>query len=144
MIQIIKQISNHPVLLNPDGSGKKRAIRVKQIEYIDFDIFEARVKWEELFLDLEGNPIIDDTVSKRTITSHISNSNRVTEQGIVIDSDNFPKLEEETDEDYNIRIQTMKDNGFPEFDFYINAILNRSAILQAIDILDSLNRFNRK
>lgn len=138
MTQVIVQISNHPIL------DKTRAIRVKQIAYIDFDLSEAQVKWEELFLDENDNPIIDDTVATREIVSHISNVNKVDENGVVIDSENFPKLEDETDEDYQTRLQGLKDAGFPEFDFYIGAVLNTQAIGQAIQVLDNLNRFNRK
>lgn len=138
MTQIIQPIKDHPVL------DKPRAIRVKEIAYINFDIFEAKVTWEELYLDPDGNPIIDDTVANRTITSHISNSNIVTEQGIVIDSENFPQQEGESDEDYQTRLQALKDAGTPEFDFYIGAVLNTQAIGQAILLLDQLGRFNRK
>ena len=138
MTQLILPISNHPIL------GRKRSIRLKQIAYIDFDIAEAQVKWEELFTDENGDPIIDETISNRQIVSHISNANIVTDGGIVIDSDNFPKLETETNEDYEIRIQGMKDAGFPEFDFYVGSVINTPTIGQAIQILDSLNRFNRK
>jgi sporulation protein YlmC with PRC-barrel domain len=138
MTQLITPISNHPVL------NKTRAIRLKQISYIDFDIKEAQVIWEELFTDEKGDPIIDETVAKRSIVSHISNSNLVTMQGIVIDFENFPKLEEESDEDYQVRFDEIKSKGVPEFDFYIGAVLNVQAIGQAILILDSLNRFNRK
>jgi len=138
MTELITPISNHPVL------NKTRAIRLKQISYIDFDIKEAQVIWEELFTDEKGEPIIDETVAKRSIVSHISNNSLVTMQGIVIDSENFPKLEEESDEDYQLRLDDIKSKGVPEFDFYIGAVLNVSAIGQAILILDSLNRFNRK
>ena len=138
MTELITPISNHPVL------NKTRAIRLKQISYIDFDIKEAQVIWEELFTDEKGEPIIDETVAKRSIVSHISNNSLVTMQGIVIDSENFPKLEEESDEDYQVRLDEIKSKGVPEFDFYIGAVLNVQAIGQAILILDSLNRFNRK
>jgi hypothetical protein len=138
MTELITPISNHPVL------NKTRAIRLKQISYIDFDIKEAQVIWEELFTDEKGEPIIDETVAKRSIVSHISNNSLVTMQGIVIDSENFPKLEEESDEDYQVRLDEIKSKGVPEFDFYIGAVLNVPAIGQAILILDSLNRFNRK
>jgi sporulation protein YlmC with PRC-barrel domain len=138
MTELITPISNHPVL------NKTRAIRLKQISYIDFDIKEAQVIWEELFTDEKGEPIIDETVAKRSIVSHISNSNKVTMEGIVIDSENFPKLDEETDEEYQERFEGIKETGIPEFDFYIGAVLNVQAIGQAILILDSLNRFNRK
>lgn len=138
MTHIIQQISKHPVL------NKDRAIRVKQIEGIDFDIHWARVKWEEVYLDAEGNPIMDETVSNRLIVSDIDNTNTVTAEGIVIDSSNFPKLENETTEEYDLRIKEMKEKGYPEFDFYINAILNTNNIKQAIVLLDHLQRFNRK
>lgn len=138
MTQIIQTISNHPVL------NKDRAIRVKQIEGIDFDIHWARVKWEEVFLDAEGNPIMDETVANRLIVSDIDNTNKVTAEGIVIDFSNFPKLENETDEEYQARLEEMKSKGFPEFDFYIGAILNTDSIKQAIQVLDYLQRFNRK
>jgi hypothetical protein len=138
MTQLITQISNHPVL------NKTRAIRLKQISYIDFDIKEAQVIWEELFTDEKGEPIIDDTVAVRSIVSHISNGNVVTMEGIVIDSENFPKLESESDEEYQERFEGIKSTGIPEFDFYIGAVLNTEAIGMAIKILDQLKRFNRK
>lgn len=144
MTQIIQNISNHPVLLNSNGTGKPRAIRVKQIQGIDFDIYWARVIWEEVFLDSEGNPIMDETVANRVIVSDIDNTNTVTAEGIVIDSANFAKLENETDEEYKSRLDDMKSKGFPEFDFYIGAILNTDNIKQAIQVLDYLQRFNKK
>lgn len=138
MSHIIQQISKHPVL------NKDRAIRVKQIQGIDFDIHWARVIWEEVFLDSEGNPILDETVSNRVIVSDIDNTNTVTTEGIVIDSSNFPKLENETDEEYDLRIKEMKENGFKEFDFYIKLMLNADNIKGSISLLDHLQRFNRK
>ena len=138
MSEIIQNISKHPVL------NKDRAIRVKEISGINFDIHWARVIWEEVFLDSEGNPIMDETVANRVIVSDIDNTNKVTAEGIVIDSANFPKLENETDEEYQARLEEMKSKGFPEFDFYIGAILNTNNIKQAVQVLDYLGRFNRK
>ena len=138
MTQIIQNISKHPVL------NKDRAIRVKEISGINFDIHWARVIWEEVYLDGEGNPIMDETVSNRVIISDIDNTNTVNENGIVIDSANFPQGENETTEEYDLRIREMKEKGYPEFDFYIGAILNTENIKQAIVLLDHLQRFNRK
>ena len=138
MTNIIQTISNHPVL------NKDRAIRVKQIQGIDFDIHWARVIWEEVFLDSEGNPIMDETVANRVIVSDIDNTNKVTAEGIVIDSSNFPKLENETDEEYQARLEEMKSKGFKEFDFYIKLMLNADNIRGSISLLDFLQRFNRK
>ena len=136
MTQLIIPISDHPILKT------KRAIRLKEISVINFDIHFAKVLWEEIFLDDKGEPIMDETVKPRIIESVIYNANKVTAQGIVIDSENFPKLESETDEEYQERIESMP--SFPEFDFYIQAVLNTPAIGQAIQILDSLKRFNRR
>ena len=138
MTHIIQTISKHPVL------GKDRAIRVKEISGINFDIHWARVIWEEVFLDSEGNPILDETVANRVIVSDIDNTNTVTADGIVIDSANFPQGENETTEEYDLRIKEMKENGFKEFDFYIGSILNTQNIKKAIQVLDYLQRFNRK
>jgi len=138
MKDLIVKISDHPVLKTP------RSIRLKQISHIDFDLREAKVTWEEIPTDQDGQVIIDETVSTRTIVSHISNSNVVNEQGIVIDSETYPQLEDEEYEDYQLRLTELKSKGFPEFDFYISAVLNVPAIGQAIELLDSLKRFNRK
>jgi nicotinic acid phosphoribosyltransferase len=127
----MKKISNHPRL------DKPRAIRLKQIAYIDFDIKEALVTWEEVFLDEDDNPILDDTVSNRTIQSHISNANKVNEQGIVIDSDNFTELDSD-------QLAEAQEQGFPEFDFYVSQVLNMEAIEQAIEVLDQMKRFDRR
>ena len=143
-MEVIQKISDHPVLLNPDGSGKARAIRLVEINYINFDIKEARVVWQEVFLDEKDQPIKDETVAIRKIVSDISNTNKVTEQGIVIEEANFPKQEGEEDEAYQERLNSMKEKGIPEFDFYISAVVNTQAIGQAISLLDQLNRFNRK
>jgi hypothetical protein len=138
MKDLILRISDHPVLKTP------RSIRLKQISHICFDLREAKVTWEEIPTDQDGQVIIDETVSTRKIVSDISNSNVVNEQGVVIDSETYPKLEDEEYEDYQKRIEELKSKGFPEFDFYIGAVLNVPAIAQAIELLDSLKRFNRK
>jgi hypothetical protein len=97
--------------------------------------------WEEIFLDENDEPIVDPTVKPRQIESIIDNSNLVDSQGVIIDQTNYPKLEEETDEQYEERLRKIE--GYPEFDFYIEAVLNKQAIGQAISLLDHLKRFNR-
>jgi len=135
---ILQKISKHPI------TGANRAIRLKEITYINWDIEEANVIWEEVYLDKDDSPIFDDTITNRIIRSHISNHNKVTEQGIVIEPDTIPRQEKESDEDYQKRLDKMKEKGFPEFDFYISQVLNVEAIAGAIHVLDSLNRFNRR
>ena len=87
---------------------------------------------------------MDETVANRIIISDIDNTNTVTADGIVIDSANFPQGENETTEEYDLRIKEMKENGFKEFDFYISLILNTANIKKSILLLDNLQRFNRK
>ena len=128
---ILQKISKHPI------TGANRAIRLKVIQYIDFDLKEAQVIWEEVYLDKEDKPVFDETIQNRTIISHISNNNKVTEQGIVIEAENFPDLKAED-------IEEMKEKGFPEFDFYIEAVLNTKAIEQSIQMLNHMKRFNRR
>ena len=128
---ILQKISKHPI------TGANRAIRLKEITYINWDLKEANVIWEEVYLDKDDSPIFDDTITNRTIVSHISNYNKVTEQGIVIEAENFPDLKAED-------IEEMKEKGFPEFDFYIEAVLNTKAIEQSIQMLDHMKRFNRR
>jgi len=98
---------------------------------------EANVIWEEVYLDKEDKPVFDETIQNRTIVSYISNDNKVTEQGIVIEPEDFPDLKAE-------ELEEMKEKGFPEFDFYIGTILNTKAIEQSIQMLDHMKRFNRR
>jgi len=142
----VTKISPHPI------TGQSRGIRIKQITYVDFDIEEAKVTWEEVLLDENDEPIFHETVPMRQIVSHISNSNKVTEQGILIDrafiESTNPQEENETDEEYSKRIDEILtlalENGIPEFDFYVGAILNMDAIEQGILLLDNFKRFDRK
>jgi hypothetical protein len=128
---ILQKISKHPI------TGANRAIRLKEITYINWDLKEANVIWEEVYLDKKDKPIFDDTITNRTIVSHISNHNKVTEQGIVIEPENFPDLKAE-------ELEKIKEKAFPEFDFYIGAVLNTKAIEQSIKMLDHMKRFDRK
>jgi hypothetical protein len=128
---ILQKISKHPI------TGANRAIRLKEITYINWDLKEANVIWEEVYLDKKDKPIFDDTITNRTIVSHISNHNKVTEQGIVIEPENFPDLKAE-------ELEEIKEKAFPEFDFYISAVINTKAIEQSIQMLDHMKRFDRK
>jgi hypothetical protein len=135
---ILQKISPHPI------TGANRAIRLKAIQYIDWDLKEANVIWEEVYLDKKDKPIFDDTITNRTIVSHLSNHNLVTQAGFMIDEINFPKTEEESDEQYKERFESLKESGHPEFDFFINRVINQEAIEQSIGLLDHLKRFDRR
>jgi len=135
---ILQKISKHPI------TGANRAIRLKEITYINWDLKEANVIWEEVYLDKEDKPIFSETITNRIIVSHISNHNKVTEQGIVIESDTIPRLKKEGDDEFQNRLEIMKEKAFPEFDFYISAVINTKAIEQSIKMLDHMKRFDRK
>lgn len=155
-MQLIKKISNHPI------TGQRRAIKLKQIAYIDFDIKEARVYFEEMVLDDLDKPILSNLIPTRVITSILSNSNKVTNTGVTITKEYIesinpiivedltvaPQIMAETEEDYKVRIdlllETALSTGNPEFDFYVSQILSIVKIGQAVDLLDSMQRFDRE
>jgi len=137
-------ITDHPL------TGAKRGIRLKQLAYIDFDIYEARAIWEEIAFDKEGNPIISEIVPRRLITSNLSNTTIVNQYGTVIDETyikSITPIAEESEEEYQAKINEIliaeQAKGFPEFDFYVGSVLNMQAIGQSIAILDSFKRFDR-
>jgi len=167
MIQLIKKISPHPI------TGLNRGIKLKSIQYVDFELEEAKIIWEEVLLDENDAVIENSIVPTRDIVSVLSNRNKVTNEGITITLDYFksitprvtntvditttdidgvetvtPTEVEETESEYNTRVNeifnTAFDNGNPEFDFYVQNILNLPAIEGAIALLDYLKRFDRK
>ena len=145
-MDLIKKVSNHPI------TGQRRAIRLKQIAYIDFDVMEAKIFFEELVLDAFDKAIKSNLIPKRIITIHLSDNNKVNDQGITITREYIevsnPKNEDETDEDYTSRIDTLLEealqSGNPECSFYVTNILNLQKIEQAVQLLDSLKRFDRE
>jgi len=146
MVELIRKISNHPI------TGQRRGIKLKQIAYIDFEIMEARIYWQELVFDARDEPIKSNLIPKRIIETHLSNTNKVNDQGITITEEYIksvnPILEGETEEAYKERIEgllkTALETGNLEFDFYVGAILNLQKIGQAVNLLDSLKRFDRE
>jgi hypothetical protein len=155
-MELLKKISNHPI------TGQRRAIRLKQIAYIDFDIKEARIYWEEMVLDAGDKPIKSNLIPTRVITSILSNSNKVTNTGITITKEYIesinpiivedltvvPQIMAETEEEYSTRIQSLLElaleTGNLEFNFYVSQILSLTKIGQAVVLLDSMQRFDRE
>jgi len=145
MIQLIKKISTHPI------TGLNRGIKLKSIQYVDFELEEAKIIWEEVLLDETDTVIENSIVPTRDIVSVLSNRNKVTNEGITITLEYVKSITEridgETDEAYNERTteltNAMIESGNPEFDFYVTNILNLPAIEGAIVLLDTLKRFDR-
>jgi hypothetical protein len=145
-MELIRKVSKHPI------TGQRRAIRLKEIAYINFDIKECKIFFEEMVLDEADKPIKSNLVPTRTIAISLSDTNKVNNEGITITKEfiqaSNPILEAETEEEYNLRIDTLLEEslkkGNPEFSFYVTNILNLNKIAQAVQLLDSLKRFDRE
>lgn len=132
------KISDHPV------TGKPRGIQLQSVTYLDYDLGEARLVFEEMLLDEKDEPIISPIVVPRKMTRFISNSSKVTQDGIMITKENFPINEGESEEDYEKRIETMLEKGIPEFDFWMTIIDWEPLILQGIQMMDQFKSFDRE
>ena len=112
MTQIKTQIDPNPL------TGLNQEVMIAQIAYMDWDIKEAKVKFRIHQLDKDGNRINAPMTSYEVLET-LSNADILNEQGVAINEKNFPKLDEETDEQYQARLQEMKANGIGEFDFWV-------------------------
>lgn len=147
--KITIKISDHP------ETGVPRVIQFEGIQYLFYSMEEAELIWLEYPAKLndkgEWRPIRRDIITPRRIITPISNSNRVTEQGITITLDYIkvtnPINEGESQEDYQTRIQEIYplafQSGFPEFDFWIKIINWDKTIEQGAQMLEQLKRFDR-
>ncbi len=131
------KISNHHI------TGKPRGIQLRQVAYLDYDLDEAKLEFQEVPLDEKDQPINDPTVAVRNITRMISNQNKVTQDGIMITKETFPIQEGESEEDYEARFNTLLENSIPEFDFWMSLINWESLILQGITMMDNFKSFDR-
>lgn len=132
------KISNHPV------TGKPRGIQLQSVTYLDYDLDEARLIFEEVLLDENDKPIISHLVPVRKMQRMISNSFKVTQQGIMINEANFQIQKGESEEDYKARLDAMLQKGIPEFDFWMTMINWESLILQGIQMMDQFKSFDRE
>ena len=64
-----QKISNHPV------TGKARGIQLQSVTYLDYDLGEARLVFEEVLLDEKDEPIISNIVVPRKMTRFIFTNN---------------------------------------------------------------------
>lgn len=138
-----------------DGNQFVRKVVFEGMQYFEVSKKQAQIIWKVFLLDKEGNNIINpDVENGRIIRSPISNSNKVDQNGIMISKEIIsiqnPILENESVEDYQIRLETILSDelliGIPEFDFYMNALTQYPLpviLMQAIDQLDYLKRFDK-
>jgi hypothetical protein len=103
-------------------TGLNQEVVIAQIAYMDFDIAETKVKFRIYQLDKEGKRI-KAPMTTYEVWETLTNANILTPQGITINEKNFPKGEEESDEDYQKRIDTLRENGIGEFDFWVSPLV---------------------
>ena len=134
-------------------NGLDRTCSIGQIAYMDFDIEEAKIRFDVTI------PSLGITQSIWTV---ISNSNKVTEQGLMITRDyvkslypkdnkiltSNPPKEKETKEEYEARIdehyQSELEKGIPEFTFWWESskkVNLEEALKQGILLLDKFKTF---
>ena len=117
MNTIIKtQIDPNPL------TGLNQEVMIAQIAYMDWDIKEAKVKFRIHQLDKDGNRINAPMMSYE-VWETLTNTDILNDQGVAINDKNFPKLEDETDEQYQARLQELKANGIGEFDFWVSPLV---------------------
>jgi hypothetical protein len=126
--------------------GLDRVCSVGQIAYMDFNLREAKIRFDVLITELN--------ISK-TFWSVLSNKNRVTEKGMMITKETADatfvapeKLEKDQtlDQLKEDHYNEMFAKGIPEFDFWWQSAkyLNlEESLKQGILLLDSHNFFNQ-
>lgn len=126
-------------------NGLNRTCSIGQVAYIDFDIKEAKIRFDVTITDLNIT---------KSFWSHISNANRVTEHGVMITrsfTDSTFVEPEQLEEGQTIEqlkdqhYQSILESGIPEFDFWWESAKKvnlEEALKQGILLLDSFNFFN--
>lgn len=125
--------------------GLDRVCSIGQIAYLDFDIQEAKIRFDVTITDLN---------IKKSYWSHINNGNKVTAQGVMITkeyADSTFVEPEKLQEDQTIEqlkeqhYQDLMATGIPEFTFWwelSKQVKLEESLHQGIALLDSFNFFN--
>lgn len=140
---ITQQISPNPI------TGLNRVVQVAQVAYMDWEIKEAQIKFKIIHLkDDQEITALGFTSYK---TTHINNSNRVTEQGVMITKDyvaSISKLKKDSEtyeQDLEAEYQKELEKGIPEFDMWMSMSMQlnlEEALKQGITLLDSFKFFD--
>jgi len=138
-------IKDHPLM------GNKRAVEFEGVEYLSYALSEAQLVWHERFLDNDENLIDSKIIPVRRIVSHISNTNKVTPDGIMISTENVallnPMLDNESEEEYKDRIEELVTEqeltSIPEFDFWMEKVGWRPLVIEAATLLEYFGRFDK-
>ncbi|PRY90554.1 hypothetical protein [Mongoliibacter ruber] len=126
------------IQISGSRAGEKRIVIWEGINSMTNQGKFANIVWIVRHLDSEDNLIDDPDINQdRRVITPISDNNLVTQQGVLIVPENF-----ENDEDY----QSALESGIPEYTFWMTAIQSTplpAIIMQAAQILDSYNRFDK-
>lgn len=127
------------IQISDSRAGDKRVVIWEGINSMTNQGKFANIVWLVRHLDSEDNLIDDPDINQdRRVITPISDENKVTSEGILIIPENF-----ESEEDY----QEALEIGIPEYTFWMTAIQNTplpAIIMQAAQILDTFNRFDRE
>ena len=110
--EIIVSIDPNPL------TGKPQVMKIAQIAFMDWDIKEAKVKFRVYQLDQNGERLTGP-FSSHELWTDLSNARILNDEGKVISEQNFPKQEEESEEDYSTRMAALRASGIGQFDFWI-------------------------
>lgn len=126
-------------------NGLARTCSIGQVAYIDFEIKEAKIRFDVTITDLNIT---------KSFWSHISNANKVTEHGLMITksfTDSTFVEPEQLEEGQSIEqlkdqhYQSILESGIPEFDFWWESskqVNLEDALKKGILLLDHLGFFN--
>ena len=119
-------------------NGLARTCSIGQIAYMDFEIKEAKIRFDVTITDLNIT---------KSFWSHISNANKVTEAGVMITrsfTDSTFVEPEQLEEGQDIEqlkdqhYQAVLESGIPEFDFWMQLINSENLILQGITMMEPI------
>jgi hypothetical protein len=126
------------IQISNSRAGDKRVVIWEGINSMTNQGKFANIVWLVRHLDGKDSPIDDPDINQdRRVITPISDANLVTSQGILIVPENF-----ENEEDYQATLEI----GIPEYTFWMTAIQSAPLpviIMQAAQILDQFNRFDR-
>lgn len=130
-------------------TGLGREVEIAQIAFLDWDIAEAQVKFR--INHLRDGEVIQGAGSSYEKVIHISNANKVTEQGVTITKDyvhsisTLDKDSETYEQDLEAEYQKAFEKGTPEFDMWISMAMQltlEGALIQGVKLLDSFKYFD--
>ena len=127
----------------------KRAVILDEIS-ISYKYESARFTWKEKYITQSDADIEDQSIINRSITTNISNDEKVTVDGTLITLDFIkstrPIKVDETIEDYEIRmnkrLETELASGIGQFTYWINRIISPLEGVEMAKVFNNLGKFD--